>query len=122
MTVSIYRGSPDKVLHRLKQGIIGCMVQLFYAWRIHALTRKIWIVVLIGICALTNACKFGPFLPSVFVRPSSLKICSRGTSLCCCDRVRSSVFAFSKVPGNRYMLAHERRGASCEATELNSDD
>ncbi|KAJ7353117.1 hypothetical protein DFH08DRAFT_855973 [Mycena albidolilacea] len=36
-------------------GIIGCMVQLFYAWRIHILTGNIWIVVLICICALTNA-------------------------------------------------------------------
>ncbi|KAJ7854720.1 hypothetical protein B0H14DRAFT_3449464 [Mycena olivaceomarginata] len=38
-----------------EQGIIGCMVQLFYAWRIHILTGNIWIVVLICICALTNA-------------------------------------------------------------------
>jgi len=36
-------------------GIIGSMVQLFYAWRIHMLTGNIWIVVLICICALTNA-------------------------------------------------------------------
>ncbi|KAF7369803.1 WD-REPEATS-REGION domain-containing protein [Mycena venus] len=37
------------------QGIIGSMVQLFYAWRIHTLTGNIWIVGLICICALTNA-------------------------------------------------------------------
>ncbi|KAJ7452036.1 hypothetical protein B0H11DRAFT_2201370 [Mycena galericulata] len=36
-------------------GIIGAMVQLFYAWRIHTLTGKVWIVCLIAICALTNA-------------------------------------------------------------------
>ncbi|KAJ7270636.1 hypothetical protein B0H12DRAFT_774523 [Mycena haematopus] len=36
-------------------GIIGCMVQLFYAWRIKTLTGNIWIVLLICICALTNA-------------------------------------------------------------------
>ncbi|KAJ7454964.1 hypothetical protein B0H11DRAFT_2287797 [Mycena galericulata] len=36
-------------------GIIGAMVQLFYAWRIHTLTAKVWIVCLIAICALTNA-------------------------------------------------------------------
>ncbi|KAJ6578782.1 hypothetical protein DFH09DRAFT_1148297 [Mycena vulgaris] len=36
-------------------GIIGAMVQLFYAWRIHMLTGNLWIVGLITICALTNA-------------------------------------------------------------------
>ncbi|KAJ7730254.1 hypothetical protein DFH07DRAFT_849191 [Mycena maculata] len=36
-------------------GIIGSMVQLFYAWRIQTLTGKTWLVVLIAICALTNA-------------------------------------------------------------------
>ncbi|KAJ7938473.1 hypothetical protein B0H13DRAFT_2572679 [Mycena leptocephala] len=36
-------------------GIIGAMVQLFYAWRIHTLTGNLWIVALICICALTNA-------------------------------------------------------------------
>ncbi|KAJ7852974.1 hypothetical protein B0H13DRAFT_2359262 [Mycena leptocephala] len=38
-------------------GIIGAMVQLFYAWRIHTLTGNLWIVALICICALTNACE-----------------------------------------------------------------
>ncbi|CAK5271234.1 unnamed protein product [Mycena citricolor] len=36
-------------------GIIGAMVQVFYAWRIHMLTGNIWIVVLVAGCALTNA-------------------------------------------------------------------
>ncbi|KAJ7153454.1 hypothetical protein C8R43DRAFT_1126747 [Mycena crocata] len=36
-------------------GIIGSMVQLFYAWRIHTLTGNNWIVGIIAICALTNA-------------------------------------------------------------------
>ncbi|KAJ7756345.1 hypothetical protein B0H16DRAFT_1539621 [Mycena metata] len=36
-------------------GIIGSMVQLFFAWRIHTLTGNLWIVGLICICALTNA-------------------------------------------------------------------
>ncbi|KAK7055537.1 WD-repeats-region domain-containing protein [Favolaschia claudopus] len=36
-------------------GIIGAMVQLFYAWRIHTLTGSVWVVGLIGVCALTNA-------------------------------------------------------------------
>ncbi|KAJ6492914.1 hypothetical protein C8R47DRAFT_1120401 [Mycena vitilis] len=36
-------------------GIIGSMVQAFYAWRIHALTGNIWIVALICVCAMTNA-------------------------------------------------------------------
>ncbi|KAJ7457023.1 hypothetical protein FB451DRAFT_600608 [Mycena latifolia] len=36
-------------------GIIGAMVQLFYAWRIHTLTGNLWIVAFISVCALTNA-------------------------------------------------------------------
>ncbi|KAF7307856.1 WD-REPEATS-REGION domain-containing protein [Mycena kentingensis (nom. inval.)] len=36
-------------------GIIGSMVQLFYAWRIQMLTGNTFIVVLVVICALTNA-------------------------------------------------------------------
>ncbi|KAJ7146203.1 hypothetical protein C8R44DRAFT_756840 [Mycena epipterygia] len=36
-------------------GIIGSMVQLFYAWRIKTLTGNLWIVGIISICALTNA-------------------------------------------------------------------
>ncbi|KAJ6625950.1 hypothetical protein B0H10DRAFT_1999623 [Mycena sp. CBHHK59/15] len=36
-------------------GIIGSMVQLFYAWRIHSLKGNPWIIALIVTCALTNA-------------------------------------------------------------------
>ncbi|KAJ7054720.1 hypothetical protein C8F01DRAFT_483331 [Mycena amicta] len=36
-------------------GIIGSMVQLFYAWRIQTLTGNTWIVIIVVICALTNA-------------------------------------------------------------------
>ncbi|KAF7321141.1 WD-REPEATS-REGION domain-containing protein [Mycena chlorophos] len=35
-------------------GIIGAMVQFFYAWRIATLTGNNWIVLIVALCALTN--------------------------------------------------------------------
>ncbi|KAJ7161059.1 hypothetical protein C8R46DRAFT_905113, partial [Mycena filopes] len=55
MTASPFSLFFDDNLTPPNQGIIGSMVQLFYAWRIQTLTGNLWIVGLICICALTNA-------------------------------------------------------------------
>lgn len=44
MAVSLFLFAPGNQLTEYIQGIIATMVQLFFAWRLHVLTKKWWIV------------------------------------------------------------------------------
>ncbi|KZP31556.1 hypothetical protein FIBSPDRAFT_883324 [Athelia psychrophila] len=53
-------------------GIISCMVQLFFAWRIHIIARRPWLTVLIVFCAFASFCgAFGAGIAILWVKKFS---------------------------------------------------